>query len=102
MTEIYVIEDFQGDQLEIRTKFDLHHASFCGINVLSDREGMGGLPLVWSGDMLNVDGVRYCISRQVREENVAGRYVALTSLGGTAKVASLEAWRLGSIKQSGY
>lgn len=128
-TEIHVIEDFSGDQMEIIVKFNLHNASFCGMNVLSDKEGKGGLPIVWSGDLLNVDGIKipmeewkqadsiafhvfvdkkivevfvnggkYCITRQVQEENVKGNYFALTSLGGTAKVVSLEAWRLRSIK----
>jgi sucrose-6-phosphate hydrolase SacC (GH32 family) len=44
-----------------------------------------------------VDGGKYCISRQVREENVKGEYIALTSLGGTAKLVSLEAWKLAAI-----
>jgi len=127
-TAVDVIEDFTGDQLEIVVKFNLYNASFCGINVLSDKEGKGGLPIVWSGDLLNVDGVKvpieewsqaesidlhifidkkivevfvnggkYCISRQVREENVKGKYIALTSLGGTAKLVSLEVWKLTSI-----
>lgn len=30
---------------------------FCGINVLSDSSGKGGLPIVWSGDVLSVDGI---------------------------------------------
>lgn len=127
-TAVDVIEDFTGDQVEIVVKFNLYNASFCGINVLSDKEGKGGFPIVWSGDLLNVDGVKvpieewnqaesidlhvfidkkmvevfvnggkYCISRQVREENVKGKYIALTSLGGTAKLVSLEAWKLTSI-----
>ncbi len=128
MTAIEVIEEFSGDQLEIVVKYDLYNASFCGINVLTDKEGNGGLPITWSGDLLNVDGVqvkiddwekkspidlqifvdkkfvevfvnggRYCISRQVPEEVVKGKYIALTSLGGTGKLLSMEAWRLISI-----
>jgi beta-fructofuranosidase len=127
-TEVYVIEAFTGDQLEIAVKLNLYNASFCGINVLSDKDGNGGLSIVWSGDVLNVDGVnvpiekwnqgelidlqvfidkktvevfvnggKYCISRQVKEENVKGKYMALTSLGGTAELLSLEAWKLTSI-----
>jgi len=127
-TAYVVIEGFTSDQMEMVVNFNLHNASFCGINVLSDKEGQGGLPIVWSGNLLNVDGVkvpikdwkqgdaidlrifvdkkfvevfvnsgRYCISRQVREENVKGKYIALTSLGGTAKLLSLEAWKLVSI-----
>lgn len=125
VTEQYVIDEFQGDQLEIQAEFDLKYAAFCGLNVLCDEKGSGGLYIVWSGDMLNVDGVkvplndwqpgkflqlrifidkkivevfvndgRYCISRQVREENVKGKNVALTSLGGTARLVSLEVWKL--------
>lgn len=41
----------------------------------------------------------YCITRQVREENVNGTRVALTSLGGTARLVSFDAWRLGEIEQ---
>ena len=127
-TAVDVVEDFQGNQMEIKVKFDLLHASFCGINVLADKEGNGGLPIVWSGNMLNVDGVlvplehwkpgealdlqifvdqkfvevfvnkgQYCISRQVREENVKGPFVAITSLGGTARLLSLEGWKLDSM-----
>jgi len=28
------------------------------MNVLADQEGQGELPIVWSGDILNVDGVK--------------------------------------------
>jgi beta-fructofuranosidase len=128
-TAIKVIEGFKSNQMEIKVSFNLHNASFCGINVLSDKEGNGGLPIVWSGNLLNVDGVmvpieewnyenpiemqifvdkkivevfvdggKYCISRQVREENVKGEYIALTSLGGTAKLVSLDAWKLKEIQ----
>lgn len=130
MTAIDVIEDFGGDQLEVRIKFDLHNASFCGINVLADGKGNGGLPITWSGNLINIDGVRvgladwkkndvidlqifvdkkfvevfvnggkYCISRQVREENVKGKTIALTSLGGTGKLVALEAWKLSTINK---
>jgi len=130
MTAIDVIEGYTGDQLEIKVQFRLHNASFCGINVLSDKKGAGGLPIVWSGDLLKVDGVKvpieewepgaaldlhlfidkkmvevfvnggkYCISRQVREENVRGKHLALTSLGGTARLVSFEAWELASINE---
>jgi sucrose-6-phosphate hydrolase SacC (GH32 family) len=44
-----------------------------------------------------VNGGRYCISRQVREEHVKGKHIALTSLGGTAKLVSFEAWTLNAI-----
>ena len=127
-TAMDVIEGFEGDQLEISIMFDLHHASFCGLNVLSDKDGNGGLPIVWSGDLLKVDGLnvpikdwkqgkllelqifvdkkivevfvnggQYCVSRQVREENVKREHIALTSLGGTAKLVSFEGWKLKSV-----
>jgi len=127
-TAVEVIEEFTGDQLEVRATFNLQNAAFCGMNLLADKKGMGGLPIVWSGDVLNVDGVKvplptwekgdtitlqifidkkfveifvnggkYCITRQLREENVKGKHLALTTLGGTAKLISLEAWELGSI-----
>ncbi len=126
-TALYVINDFRGDQLEIHVTFELYNASFCGMNVLSNQDGEGGLFIVWSGDVLNIDGVKvplkdwtpgrqlelqifvdkklveifidggkYCVTRQVREENVKGDFIALTSLGGTAKRVSLEGWKLKS------
>jgi len=128
VTAYDIIDNFTGDQLEIKVKFNLFNASFCGINVLSDEEGQGGLPIVWSGDILNVGGTKvpmeawtinqsidlhlfvdkkivevfvnggkYCVSRQVDEKNVKGKHIALTSLGGTAKLLSLEAWKLKTI-----
>ena len=128
VTAYHLVEGLQGDQLELHVKLDLHNASFCGLNMLSDEEGQGGLYIAWSGDLLNVDGVkvtmvdwkpgkqlnlqvfidkkfvevfvdggRYCVTRQVREEHVKGGHVALTSLGGTAKLVSLEAWKINRI-----
>ena len=44
-----------------------------------------------------INGGRYCVSRQVRRENIRGDHVALTSLGGTAKLVSLDAWKLRDI-----
>lgn len=124
-TAYQVIEAIRGDQLEIRVTLDLHHASFCGINVLTDSAGRAGLFMAWSGNVLNVDGVRvpirewepgeplslhifvdkkmvevfvnggrYCITRQAAESHVRGDRIALTSLGGTAKLHSLEAWKM--------
>lgn len=132
MTALQVIEEFQGNQLEIHVEFQLQNASFCGINLLSDDKGMGGLPIIWHGNLLNVDGVEvpikqwgndetlhmqifvdkkfveifvnggeYCVSRQVREENVKGEHMAFTSLGGTAKLVSFEAWKLKPIRSLG-
>jgi sucrose-6-phosphate hydrolase SacC (GH32 family) len=45
-----------------------------------------------------VNGGEYCITRQVREENVNGERIALTSLGGTAKLLSLEGWKLSLVE----
>ncbi len=123
-----IINDFRGDQLEIHVTFELYNASFCGMNVLSNQDGKGGLFIVWSGDVLNIDGVKvpikdwkpgrqlelqifvdkklvevfidggkYCVTRQVREENVKGDFIVLTSLGGTAKLVSLDGWKLKAI-----
>ena len=44
-----------------------------------------------------VDGGKYCISRQVREDLIKGDRVAFTSLGGTGKLVKLEAWKLRSV-----
>ncbi|PHN03775.1 glycoside hydrolase family 32 protein [Flavilitoribacter nigricans] len=125
VTAIEVVDGFTGDQLEIHISLDLQYASFCGINVLSNADGQGGLPIIWHGDVLNVDGVpvpirewepgqplemqifvdkkfvevfvnggKYCISRQVQEDHLKGKHIALTSLGGTARLISFEAWKL--------
>jgi len=125
-----VVEEIAGDQLEIEVEMDLHTASFCGLNVLANEEGVGGLFIIWSGDVLNVDGVkvpikewrpgdplqmqifidkqlvevfvnggRYCVSHKVRVEHIKGDRVALTRLGGTAKLLSMEAWKLKAIDQ---
>lgn len=127
-TAIDVLEDIQGDQLELQVVLDLNAASMVGLNVLSDDKGIGGLPLVWSGDRLHVDGIdvpmpdwqpgedlefqlfidqhtveifvnggRYCVSRKVRAEHIKGDRIALTRLGGTARLVSLEAWDLKAI-----
>jgi beta-fructofuranosidase len=123
-----VLKEIRGDQLEIHIEMDLNAASFCGLNLLCDEDGMGGLYIVWSGDVVNVDGVkvplkdwhkgqvlqmqvfidkqlvevfidggRYCVSRKVRAEYIKGDHVALTRLGGTARLISLEAWKLKAI-----
>ncbi len=56
-TAVNVLEDIQGNQLEMQLTLDLHTSSFCGINLLADSTGNGGLAIVWSGNVLNVDGV---------------------------------------------
>lgn len=58
MTGYYVLDQVRGDQLEMQLTFKLDAASFCGLNVLSDAQGEGGLFITWSGNMLNVDGVK--------------------------------------------
>ena len=45
-----------------------------------------------------INGGRYCVTRQVRPEHIRGDRVALTRLGGTARLVSLEAWSLKSIQ----
>ena len=127
-TEIDVLDEIRGNQLELYIEMELNAASFCGLNVLCDNEGKGGLFIIWSGDVVNIDGVivpikewdkgarlrmqifidkqlvevfinggRYCVSRKVRAENIQGDHVALTRLGGTAKLISLESWILKTI-----
>ena len=128
ITAYDVLEGIRGNQLEINIELELNAASFCGLNVLCDREGNGGLFVVWSGDVINIDGVtvpikeweqgdplkmqifidrqlveifinggRYCVSRKVRDENIKGDYIALSRLGGTAKLISMDIWKLISI-----
>ncbi|MGK7395338.1 MAG: hypothetical protein ACNS62_12245 [Candidatus Cyclobacteriaceae bacterium M3_2C_046] len=58
MTGYVVLDQVRGDQLKMQLTLELDAASFCGLNVLSDAEGEGGLFITWSGNMLNVDGVK--------------------------------------------
>ncbi len=46
-----------------------------------------------------VNGGKYCVSRQVREEHIKGDQIAFTSLGGTARLVSLKGWKMKSIIQ---
>ncbi len=57
VTGIDVLEEIRGNQLELKVEMELRAASFCGLNVLCDSEGKGGLYIMWSGDVINVDGV---------------------------------------------
>jgi len=128
MAEFDVLKDIRGDQLEINLEMVLDAASFCGLNVLCDKEGKGGLYIMWSGNEMNVDGIKvpmedwepgqpvqmrifidqqiveifvnggqYCVTRKVKVENIIGDYIALTRLGGHAKLNFLDAWKLKSI-----
>ncbi len=57
-----VLPKIRGNQLEIQAEFDLGTASLCGMNLLTDYLGNGGMFITWSGDVLNVDGVKVPIS----------------------------------------
>jgi hypothetical protein len=52
-----VVEELRGDQIEIVTELELGNAAFAGLNVLADDRGAGGLPIMWSGDRIQVDGI---------------------------------------------
>lgn len=58
ITTYEVLKEIRGNQLEINLQLELGQASFCGLNVLCDKEGQGGMYIIWSGDAINVDGVR--------------------------------------------
>ena len=62
MTAHQVLPNIRGNQLELKIEFALGSAAFCGLNLLCDSNGVGGLPLIWTGDYLEVDGVRNSIS----------------------------------------
>lgn len=125
MTAYDVLHEIRGNQLEVNLRLDLNAASMCGINVLCNEKGKGGLFINWSGNMVNVDGVtipltewkpgdpiqlhifvdkqlvevfinggKYCASRKVRAGHIKGDRVALTTLGGTAKLISMQSWKL--------
>ena len=130
VTASYKILPFQGNQLEIKLNIELGNAGFCGVNVLCNDKGRGGMSIIWSGNMINVDGVevpikdykpgeklqlhifidkfyveifinggRYCVTRKIKEKNILGDHIALTSLSGTAILNSLEAWKLKTINE---
>jgi beta-fructofuranosidase len=52
-----VLTGIRGNQLEINLELELGTASFCGMNVLCDKNGSGGMYIMWSGDQINVDGI---------------------------------------------
>ena len=53
-----VLTGIRGNQLEINLELELGSASFCGLNVLCDSKGSGGMYIMWNGDEINVDGIR--------------------------------------------
>jgi len=57
LAKIHPVKEIRGDQLEVAVEFDLLNAGFCGLKLLADEDGRGGLPIRWSGDLLQVDGV---------------------------------------------
>lgn len=61
-TAVDVLEEIRGDQLELHVEMELRASSFCGLNLLCDDEGEGGLPIAWSGDVINIDGVKVPLS----------------------------------------
>lgn len=88
-TAYQVLADVRGNQLELQLELDLQHAAFCGLNVLCDSTGEGGLPIVWSGDVLNVDGVQVPLDDWVSGQNlklqvfVDKKFVEVFVNGGT-------------------
>ena len=52
-----VLEEVRGNQLEVDLELELGTASFCGMNLLCDETGHGGLSIMWSGDVINVDEI---------------------------------------------
>jgi beta-fructofuranosidase len=52
-----VLTGIKGNQLEINLELELGTASFCGMNVLCDKNGSGGMYIMWSGDQISVDGI---------------------------------------------
>lgn len=57
-TAVDVLEEIRGNQLELQLEMELGAASFCGLNLLCDENGESGLSITWSGDMINIDGVK--------------------------------------------
>jgi beta-fructofuranosidase len=53
-----VLTEIRGNQLEINLEMELGTASFCGLNVLCNKDGIGGMYIMWSGNEINVDGIR--------------------------------------------
>jgi sucrose-6-phosphate hydrolase SacC (GH32 family) len=62
LVEYEVLPQVRGNQLEIALELELGSAAFCGINVLCNEEGLGGMPIMWYGHGIDVDGVDIPIS----------------------------------------
>ncbi len=58
MVNYDVLEEVRGDQLEIQIELELGNSAFCGLNVLAGEDGNGGCPIMWSGDLIQVDGIQ--------------------------------------------
>lgn len=70
ITAIDVLEDVRGDHLELKLELELGTASFCGLNVLCNEHGQGGLYILWSGNVLNIDGVKVPIENWQASESL--------------------------------
>jgi beta-fructofuranosidase len=57
LVEYDVLEEVRGDQLELQVELELGSAAFCGVNVLCGEEGHGGMPIMWYGHEIDVDGL---------------------------------------------
>jgi sucrose-6-phosphate hydrolase SacC (GH32 family) len=53
-----ILKGIRGNQLELNLELEMGTASFCGMNVLCDEKGSGGMSILWSGNEVNVDGIR--------------------------------------------
>jgi beta-fructofuranosidase len=70
MTGHDVLTEIHGNQMELQIELDLNAASFCGLNLLCDQTGNGGMFIVWSGNILNVDGVSVPIRDWIPGDNL--------------------------------
>jgi beta-fructofuranosidase len=57
LVEYDVLEGIRGNQMEIVVELGLGSAAFCGMNVLCNENGMGGMPIMWYGQEIDVDGL---------------------------------------------
>ena len=68
ITAYDVLAGIRGNQLEINLALELGTASFCGLNVLCDKNGNGGMFIIWSGNEINVDGIRIPVKEWIPGE----------------------------------